>query len=290
MGILDPQKSESWSSILFKNTLWVGSQLAFLMPTSSNSKEDFRAARYPEPPPLSGSEGIKALYKAEAIDGYRQAIELSSANRMARKTLKYVPAVHIVKKQIPPTTAPWPSGQIVWMDSDCDNNLPHTRPPNLICLSKDINPASIDSIVLHERVHVSQRLHSSEWAKIFRDYWSMTQWDGVIPADILLRRRLNPDIIIAPMFIWKKDWVPFAMFKSLTMPDLTDVDIVWWQQSTRTLHRQAPPEWEDFFGPVHSGHEHPFELSAYLIQNSSEDVKAYKAIKDRVAKLPYNSL
>jgi hypothetical protein len=78
------------------------------------------------------------------------------------------------------------------------------------------------------------------------------------------------------------------MFKSLTMPELTDVDIVWWRPSSRTLHREAPEGWVDFFGSVHSGHEHPFELSAYLIQNNS-DVKAYKAIKEQVNKLPYNT-
>jgi hypothetical protein len=255
-----------------------------------NSKEFFSNPRYPEPPPVSGKDALKALYKAEAIDGYRQAVSLSSANRMARTTLKYLPAVHSVKKKIPKTEAPWPSGKIVWMDSDCDNNLPHTRPPNLICLSKNISLESLNSIVLHERVHVSQRLHSSEWAKLFRDYWSMTQWDGIIPADILLRRRLNPDIIIAPTFIWKDEWVPLALFNSLTMPELTNVDIVWWNAKTRTLNREPPPGWEDFFGPIHSGHEHPFELSAYLVQNNSDSVKAYKAIKSQIAKLPYNSL
>jgi hypothetical protein len=74
------------------------------------------------------------------------------------------------------------------------------------------------------------------------------------------------------------------------MPELTNVDIVWWNVNTRTLNRQPPPGWEDFFGSVHSGHEHPFELSAYLVQNNSDTVKAYKAIKGQVAKLPYHSL
>jgi hypothetical protein len=255
-----------------------------------SSKESFRSTRNQEVkdlnPPLSGKDGVMALNKAEVIDGYRQQIELSSSNRMARTTLKYVPAVYIIKKNIPPPTAPWPHGQIVWMDSDCDNNLPHTRPPNLICLSKDINPSSINSIVLHERVHVSQRLYPSEWAKLFRDYWSMTQWDGDIPADILLRRRLNPDTIIAPMFIWKNEYVPLALFNSLTMPKLTNVDIVWWKPSTRTLHRESPPGWEEFFGSIHSGHEHPFEMSAYLVQNGDDSINAYKVIKDKIAKLP----
>lgn len=256
----------------------------------ATSKESFRSARHSEPPPLTGKDGLRALYKAEAIDGYRQQIELSSANRMARKTLKYAPAVHTVKREIPQAEAPWPSGQVVWMDSDCDNNLPHTRPPNLICLSKNIAQSSLESIVLHERVHVSQRLHSSEWAKLFRDYWSMDQWDGEIPADILLRRRINPDIIIAPLFIWKKNYVPLALFNSLTMPDLHNVDIVWWHPSSRTLQRQSPPGWEDFFGTIHSGHEHPFEMSAYLVQNDSNNIKAYKAIKDKIKNFPYHSL
>jgi len=114
----------------------------------------------------------------------------------------------------------------------------------------------------------------------------MSQWDGTIPGDITLRQRLNPDTILVPYFIWKNEWVPLGIFKSLTNPDIHDIDIVWWSTSSRTLHRQAPPGWEDFFGPVHNGHEHPYELSAYLVQNDDSSVKAYNAIKEALNNLP----
>jgi len=242
--------------------------------------------RRPQPPPLTGGDALLALAKAESIDQYRRAVELSSPNRMARDTLKYAPTVHTVSKKISAASSPWPNGQIVWLQPECDNGLPHTRPPNLICLSTKIADSSLESILLHERVHVSQRLHAPSWAKIFRDYWSMTQWDGSVPGDILLRKRLNPDTILVPYFIWKKEWVPLGIFKSLTMPDIHDIDIVWWNTTSRTLHRQPPPDWEDFFGKIHSGHEHPYELSAYLIQNGDDSIKAYKAIKEEIDKLP----
>lgn len=253
------------------------------------SKESFSqpSVRRPQPPPLTGGDALHALAAAERVDQYRRMVELSSPNRMSRSTLKYTPSVKTVKREIPVASPPWPNGQVVWLQPESDNGLPHTRPPNLICLSTKISPSSIDSILLHERVHVSQRLHPSEWVKIFTK-WSMTQWDGTIPGDVTLRQRLNPDIILVPHFIWKNTWVPLAIFKSLTMPDIQDVDVVWWNVESRTLHRQAPPGWEDFFGKVHNGHEHPYELSAYLVQNgdASDSVKAYKVIKEDLNRLP----
>ena len=234
--------------------------------------------------PLSGHSALQVLYRAEVLDSYRQLVETSAPNRIARGTVKYLPSTHSVAKPLIQSDA-WPHGLVVWMDPESDKGLPHTRPPNLICLPSNTPDSSLTSTLLHEQVHLSQRQYPSQWSKILEEAWSMTPWMDEFPADILLRRRINPDLILGPIYQWKGEWVPLAMFKSLTSPVLNDVDIVWWQISTRALHRQAPPGWVDYFGPVDSGHEHPYELSAYMIEKDNSTTTAYKELKTYLSDL-----
>jgi hypothetical protein len=119
-----------------------------------------------------------------------------------------------------------------------------------------------------------------QWINLMKE-WSMTPWNGIIPSDITMRQRINPDLLMAPTFQWKNEWVPLAIFKSLSDAKLSSVDVVWWHIKSRTLHREPPTEWVDFFGPVDSGHEHPYELSAYMIEYESS-TKAYNAIKPKL--------
>jgi len=256
----------------------------------NSSKENFlEDVLRPEHIPLTGQDALRALYRAETMDSYRERVEISPTNRIARKTLKYLPALHTNLKEIPKADKPWPNGKVIWMDPDSDNGLPHTRPPNLICLPSTLPDSSLASTLLHERVHLSQRLHSVEWDNIFKNAWSMTPWKGSLPPDIQLRRRINPDLILVPFFQWKKQWVPVATFKSLTSPMLNDVDIVWWDTIGRVVHRDPPLGWVDFFGTVDSGHEHPYELSAYMIEHNSP-IKAFKALEPLLVSLPTNEL
>lgn len=228
--------------------------------------------------PLTGKAAQNALSRAEVLDSYRQTVQVSFANRLARNTLKYEASSEPVNKEIKPAEAPWPNGIVVWMDPDCDEGLPHTRPPHLICLPSNISDTSLDNTVLHERVHVSQRLQSDVWSTMFNSVWEMTPWSGNLPPSLYVRRRINPDLILAPIFQWKKEWVPFALFKGMHPTSLSDVDIVWWQVSTSVLHKDPPPGWTDFFGPVDSGHEHPFEMAAYMVENKSS-TKAFQALE-----------
>jgi len=254
------------------------------------SKENFlEDVKRPEHMPLSGHNALQALYRAEILDSYRERIEISPTNRISRKTLKYLPELHSISKEIPKAELPWPNGQVIWMDPSSDNGLPHTRPPNLICLPSTLPNSILANTLLHERVHISQRLHSVVWESIFKNAWSLTPWKGSLPSDIQLRRRINPDLIFVPFFQWKKQWVPLAIFKSLTSPDLKEVDVVWWDTSSRIIHREPPPNWVDFFGAVDQGHEHPYELSAYMIENKSP-TKAFKALEPLLASLPTNEL
>jgi len=247
------------------------------------SKESFYTVTNPEKPPLIGNSALRALYRAEAIDNYRNQVETSLSNRIARETAKYLPSLYTVQKNISPSET-WPNGQVIWMDPESDNGLPHTRPPDYICLPSTIPDNILNKTLIHERVHVSQRLNPTVW-KSAMEKWSMTPWSGKIPDDIFQSRRLNPDLLLSPIYQWKNDWVPLALFSSRNVPLLTDIDIVWWQISTRTLHRKAPPGWTEFFGPVDGGHEHPHELAAYFIENDTSTTEAYKVLKPLIQTL-----
>ena len=228
--------------------------------------------------PLIGQSARQALHRAEILDSYRQSAHISFTNRIARKTLKYEPSLYPVNKEINTANAPWPNGIVIWMDPDSDGGLPHTRPPHLICLPSNISDDALNNTLLHERVHVSQRIQSEIWLDVLESAWSMTTWAGQLPTKIEVLRRINPDLILAPVFQWKKEWVPFALFKSMHPTSLSDVNIVWWHVSTSTIHNEPPSGWTDFFGPVNSGHEHPYEMAAYMVEQKST-TKAFQALE-----------
>jgi hypothetical protein len=251
-----------------------------------NIVSGFQNPLRPERPPLAGQSGLQALFRAEQIDNYRKQVNDSPINRAARAGQDYLPSPHSIQRAIPPAdpAEPWPNGQVIWMDPTADEGLPHTRPPNLICISRDFPQADLANTLLHERVHVSQQLHPRIWLNMF-DEWGFQQWHGSLPAELESRRRLNPDLLGKPLYIWKNSWVPFAIFKSTSQPRLKETDVVWWDAKSRTLLRTPPPGWIEFFGHIPAG-EHPFEIVAYLVAANPKQNKAYQIIKPRLEKLP----
>ena len=145
--------------------------------------------------------------------------------------------------------------------------------------------SALANTLLHERVHVSQRLHPKAWEKILAAAWQMTPWVGNLPDNIRTRRRINPDLTPGPLFIWKNEYVVVGIFKSETKPVLAEIDLVWWMPKNKTLLKEAPPGWKDFFGNIPAG-EHPYEISAYLVAAAPKGNKAYEALKSRFGDLP----
>lgn len=253
----------------------------------SSLQEQFEDPLRPQRPPIMGSQALQALFRAEAYDQYRTQIEKSPANKKSRISQVYMPSVHTVKKQIPPADPkkPWPNGQVVWMEPTADLGLPHTRPPMYICLSRTIQDSELSSTLLHERVHISQRLHPKEWISCV-EAWSMTPWSGTLPDKIQEQRRLNPDLLMAPLFAWKNEWVPLGIFNSVSSPQLRDCSLVWWNTQSRILSRDPPPGWTNFFGQASMEQEHPYELAAYLVVKNPAGNPAWDAIKSRLDSLP----
>lgn len=241
----------------------------------------------PQRPPLTGQEGLQALSRAEAIDQYRALVAASSINRNARAGQNYLPSLVSISRSVPPAppSQPWPSGQVIWMEPTADNGLPHTRPPYYICISKDFPQEQLENTLLHERVHVHQRMFPEFWKSLLSETWEFTPWSGSIPQEIQARLRINPDILGAPLFVWKKIWLPLAIFKSTSHPKLNQIDIIWWNIESRTIHREPPPNWISFFGNLSAG-EHPYEIAAYLIAENPSQNKAFLAIKSRLFTAP----
>ena len=102
---------------------------------------------------------------------------------------------------------------IIWMNKKADNGLPHTRYPNIICLPENIKEEDIEFIILHETVHITQRLYTNEWNYIL-EKWNMKPWKGVLPTEINNRIRINPDTINEPLYIWKKRWIGLSSIGS----------------------------------------------------------------------------
>ena len=248
------------------------------------TKENFDSHQYP---PIAGHEALQALQRAERIDQYRTRVSKSATNRSARAGQNYTPVPHSVGRIVPPAdpSSPWPNGQVIWMDPSADGGMPHTRPPYFICMPVTFPAWALKQTLLHERVHLSQRSYPKEWDIIFKEAWEMKPWCSPLPDTIQSRRRMNPDLMMTSLYIWKNQYVVLALYKSETRPDLDAIELVWWDAVNRTLFREPPPGWKEFFGTNSSG-EHPYELSAYLIESPPDDSKAYNAIKSRLGSLP----
>ena len=247
-------------------------------------REGFDPLR-PNPNPLGGRDADMCLYAAEKIDGYRASILKSPLNSKARANQSYNGATTIVKIPIKDAVAPWWSGQVLWLEATADGGLPHTRPPGYICLPKNIDVARVDSVLLHERVHLHQRRYPDIWIKFVKDKWNMEPWTGSLPAEIEKARRINPDLIANPFFIWKKKWVSFAIYDDTGSPSLSATSTNWYNVALKTTTRIPPDGWLDFFGSV-LGDEHPWELAAYYVQDASIKSPAKDLLMKAVPKLP----
>jgi len=269
----------------------MGSVTSKLTPENNARNQNFSSIMRPERPPISGNDALQALVAAERIDGYMLAVSKNRYNRKARFGKNYMPTFDVVDMVIPSPdpSQPWPSGQVLWMEPSADGGLPHTRPPYYICMPKTYPEDKLQNTLLHERIHVSQRMYPNEWIDMIKNAWGMTVWNDTLPSNIEDRRRLNPDILMAPHFAWKNEYVPCSIFVDLTDPSLNKIQLVWYHIPTRTIRTDVNtiPGWKDFFGIIPHG-EHPYEIAAYLLSDDSLSCRAKNAINSILFKLPIN--
>ena len=250
---------------------------------AGNTGNTGNAESFVSRPPLSGQDGNAALAWAERLDGYRDKIQCNEPNGYVRRKDHYTASLWAIERTVYPSKE-WESGQIVWMDPTADGGLPHTRPPNIICLPINISDNSLKSTVEHEQIHIHQRQNTEFWIQNLESMWQFRPWSGSLPSELETRRRLNPDLLPFPLFVWRNEWVPVMLFRSLRPESLQDAELTWFRVPSRTVHRDPPPGWKEFFGDG-LWNEHPMEIAAYLFSQTDKNPPAKKALEPAIARL-----
>jgi hypothetical protein len=158
----------------------------------------------------------------------------------------------------------------IFMMPSADNAMPHTRPETIICLP---HVMQIDAdVIVHEMCHVHQRIFDKKWRHFFENKWDWKEWRGVLPEKLEKHRRINPDTVDCPLWIFKNKWIPVPVFNNITKPFLRDCSIWFYNLKSGIYSKEIPDDFLEFRManvPLWA-YEHPREMSAYMIQNYDE--------------------
>lgn len=216
---------------------------------------------------------MQRLRDAEFIDGYFEKIQADPVNRLARQDLSYSAFSEKVDQ--------WLGTEIVTMHPSAEAGMPHTRPPNIICIPVYYPDSRREETLRHEYVHVDQRNRRDVWNTFFRkEGWSRVD-DSEIPERWLRRCRMNPDTIDQRFWAWKGQYVPLPLFEREDKPDLRQVSVQWWDQESGVRMPEAPRSFLEKYGSMPSQPEHPRELTAVDLGRSFQtpsDLNSYLGI------------
>ena len=160
---------------------------------------------------------------------------------------------------------------IAFCDNTCENGFPHTVNETTMMIpegySKDRLPATIE----HEKVHLLQLKSPDLWEGWYKLLWSYTIQANVpkgMPAELIERRRYNPDTEDKPFACWRGRYWSLSIYTSKNPGSIAEVRTVWWDQETGRVSEETPPEWADFFGQQPQN-ENPHEMAAQMIANGA---------------------
>jgi hypothetical protein len=228
-------------------------------------------------PPYKSS--VELLRNAETNDKYEYRCSLIPINQIARRACRYIPALsasaaHALPEVSVPQwlrrdiTTPVP---IVMMDPTADEGMPHTR-CTAICIP--VNRTLEPTTLYHELIHIHQKQYPARWAAAYKDGIDFEIWPGTLPDELESRRRINPDTVEHPYWIWRSRWVPVPVFVSPSeRVQLRKIRVLFYDAVAAEWSSAAPREWVEFFGnSLPESHiEHPHELAAYLIAASTDN-------------------
>ena len=238
----------------------------------------------------SGIEGSAALAAAERQDSYLSQVAQSRENSAARQAMIYaanrltmsqidvlndkiqdfLPHIPLILRTLKPTIVP--------LMPSADGGMPHTRPSDLVCLPQSTS-LNLTTFV-HELWHLHQRAHYREWTHFFEKKWKWRIYEGQIDPQLEKMRRLNPDTLEDPLWIWDNKWVPVCVFLNSSSPSFKDTATFFYNTLSGLRYNNLPPEMAAFFSSSlsPSAYEHPCETSAYMLTGGPLSCPAYKAI------------
>lgn len=242
------------------------------------------------------------LIDAEDIDSYLTTCYTHPINAKARRQLNYAankvsPSDVSHYQSILDRTIPLlpmrlrmdlHTVPVIALMPSADGGMPHTRPHSIICFSQ-LDQINSLSTIIHELWHVHQRKYKDTWVKVFEQLgWK--EWSGRLPELLRNHRRINPDTIDSPLWVYQDTWVPVPIFRDITLPSMSDVDI-WFYHTKDGRHvKQIPSEMKIPNLPK-SAYEHPREMSAYILadHNVYHDSPFLKSLLSSIGHLAISS-
>jgi hypothetical protein len=162
--------------------------------------------------------------------------------------------------------------QIVYLSSDSDAGLPHTRGNTGIAMPKFFLWEPSEQTIHHELIHLSQKQNRDLWFSFYQKQWNFriaNQQELLsIPEKWRSRRRINPDTLGSPYMVWKDRYIPLSIFLSETFPDLRNCKRGFWDMKMTQWTWEEPPGWTELFGSDFND-EHPNEIAAHWADGSA---------------------
>ena len=153
---------------------------------------------------------------------------------------------------------------IIPLMPSADGGMPHTRPYSSICIPQ-LHDLISTTTMIHELWHLHQKKYKETWSKVFEQLgWGV--WGGLLPTFLEKYRRINPDTMDEPLWIYQDTWIPVPIFQDISQPSVTDVTI-WFYNVKEGYHiKQVPPIINEAFpGLPKPAYEHPREITAYIL-------------------------
>jgi hypothetical protein len=73
----------------------------------------------------------------------------------------------------------------------------------------------------------------------------------------------------SPLWCYQKTWVPVPIFRDITQPKVNEVSIWFFHITLRYHVKNIPKEFEIYRSMPMSAYEHPREMAAYLLSDST---------------------
>ena len=178
---------------------------------------------------------------------------------------------------------PTENGTVEIIDETCQEGLSHTTDSETIRMTEaSWNSARRDEILVHERVHLDQKRYPDAWKDFYHSVWNY-EISNIPPPELSQELRPNPDTSKEPWAIWRQRFVFFPVYDEGRTLRHAPVKI--WDMFTKS-YVDIPAEWKAEFcdeaGCPHQ-YEHPHELAAELLTNSSQS-KAASALRANLSK------
>lgn len=242
------------------------------------------------------------LNQSEQEDRYLEECFDSPTNAKARQSLTYQPntmsiydyqtAVNYLesaKEHLPKRLrSDLQTVSIVQLMPSADDGMPHTRPGDVICFP-DLSQLYSLTTLKHELWHIHQRRYQALWLDVFQAIgWK--PWKGTLPQRLEENRRLNPDTIDHPLWVFHDTWIPFPVFRDIRRPKVSEVDIWFYHAFERYHVKTVPTELSFYFPGLPSiAYEHPREITAYMLAEPDK-YKQGKGFQDLLQQIGHISL